>query len=211
METICINIVNPKAKRIIKESADLNLIAMRDKGHCSPKISVMSQLPTKQLKLLSFFVIAFIVPFCSFGQQSQSHKREERATDSTQIVAIIDSWQKAWNSHDMHAFANLFHEDGIWVLWNGKVWKGRTTIEEGHAEVHKTIFRNSTQNKEIEELTFVGPDAAVVRLYSTLTGDERHPDKVVESRNLLVITKRKNAWKIGWGQNTRFPEFTMKK
>ena len=210
METIHIDILNSRAKRIIKESADLNLMAIRDDGYCSSKISVKSQLPTKRLKLLSLFVIAFSLPFFSFGQQSQS-PTGERATDSTQIVAIIDSWQKAWNSHDMHAFANLFHEDGIWVLWNGKVWKGRTTIEEGHAEVHKTVFRNSTQNKEIEELTFVGPDAAVVRLYSTLTGDERHPDKVVESRNLLVITKRKNVWKIGWGQNTRFPEFTTKK
>ncbi len=210
METICIDIVNPKAKRILKDSDDLNLTAIRGKGHSPSKFSVVSQLPIKRLKVLSFFVIVFSVTFCSFGQQSQSHKGE-RATDSTQIVAIIDSWQKAWNSHDMHAFANLFHEDGIWVLWNGKVWKGRATIEEGHAEVHKTVFRNSTQNKEIEELKFVGPEAAVVRLYSTLTGDERHPDKVVESRNLLVITKRNNVWKIGWGQNTRFPDFTTKK
>jgi hypothetical protein len=31
METIRIDIVNPKAKRIIKELADLNLIAIRDK------------------------------------------------------------------------------------------------------------------------------------------------------------------------------------
>jgi uncharacterized protein (TIGR02246 family) len=169
----------------------------------------MSQLPMQRLKSLSLFVILFIVPFCSIGQQSQPRK-SQMATDSTQIVAIIDSWQKAWNSHDMHAFANLFHEDGIWVLWNGNVWKSRDTIEKGHAEVHKTVFRNSTQNKQIEELRFVGPETAVVRLYSTLTGDERYPDKVVESRNLLVFTKRKNEWKIGWGQNTRFPEFTNK-
>jgi hypothetical protein len=33
----------------------------------------------------------------------------------------------------------LFHEDGVWILWTGEVWKGRTTIEEGHAAVHKTV------------------------------------------------------------------------
>jgi uncharacterized protein (TIGR02246 family) len=169
----------------------------------------MMQLLMREIKSLSFLVILFILPFCSAGQQSKQAKNRS-TKDSTQIVAIIDSWQKAWNSHDMHAFANLFHEDGIWILWNGKVWKGRDTIEKGHAEVHKTVFRNSTQKKQIEEIAFVGPEAAVVRLYSTLTGDERYPDKVVESRNLLVITKRKNVWKIGWGQNTRFPEFTNK-
>lgn len=126
--------------------------------------------------------------------------------DEEQISAIIRGWEEAWNSHDMHAFAALFHEDGVWVLWTGDVWKGRTAIEEGHAAVHKTVFRNSIQHKRIDELTLVAPDAAVVRLYSTLTGDERAPDKVIRSRNLLVVTKRDGVWKIGWGQNTRLAD-----
>jgi len=110
----------------------------------------------------------------------------------------------------MHAFANLFHEDAVWVLWTGNVWKGRTAIENGHASVHKTYFRNSIQKEELEELTFVGSDVAVVRFNSTLTGDERYPDKIIRSRKLLVITKRNNVWKVGWGQNTRFAEATPK-
>jgi uncharacterized protein (TIGR02246 family) len=81
-------------------------------------------------------------------------------------------WEKAWNTHDMSAFARLFHEDGVWILWTGEVWKGRTAIEEGHAAVHKTVFRNSIQREQLEELTFVGPDAAVVRFYSTPIGDD---------------------------------------
>ncbi len=90
----------------------------------------------------------------------------------------------------------------------GQVWKGRAAIEEGHAAVHRTVFRNSVQHKRIDDLTFVGPDAAVVWLYSTLTGDERSPDKVIRSRNLLVVTKRQGIWKIGWGQNTRLADTT---
>jgi uncharacterized protein (TIGR02246 family) len=82
---------------------------------------------------------------------------------------------------------------GIWILWTGEVWKGRTAIEEGHAAVHKTVFRNSVQRERLEELTFVGPDAAIVRFYSTLTGDERYSDKVVRSRKILIVTKRDGA------------------
>ena len=130
------------------------------------------------------------------------------AADREQIMAIIDSWEKAWNNHDMHAFGTLFHDDGVWVLWTGQVWKGRTAIEEGHAAVHKTVFRNSVQREKLEELTFVGPDAAVVRFYSTLTGDERAPDKVIRSRKFLVVTKRDGNWKVGWGQNTRLADNT---
>jgi uncharacterized protein (TIGR02246 family) len=138
----------------------------------------------------------------------QDRPSSARASDRAQITAMIRSWEEAWNSHDMHAFANLFHEDGIWVLWTGQVWKGRTAIEDGHAAVHKTVFRNSVQRERLEELAFVGPDAALVRFYSTLTGDERSPDKVVHSRKILIVTRRKGVWKIGWGQNTRLADTT---
>jgi ketosteroid isomerase-like protein len=77
---------------------------------------------------------------------------------------------------------------------------------EGHAEVHRTVFRNSVQRERLEELTFVGPDAAVVRFCSTLTGDERAPEKLIRSRKILIVTRREGDWKIGWGQNTRFQD-----
>jgi len=129
-------------------------------------------------------------------------------SDRDQLAAVVDKWEKAWNSHDMHAFASLFHEDGVWILWTGDVWKGRNAIEEGHAAVHKTVFRNSIQRERLEELTFVGPDAAVIRFYSTLTGDERAPGKTIRSRKILIVTKRAGAWKVGWGQNTRLADST---
>ena len=125
------------------------------------------------------------------------------AGDREQITAILGRWEDAWNTHDMAAFASLFHEDGVWVLWTGEVWKGRRVIEEGHAAVHKTIFRNSIQREHLEELTFVGPDAAVVRFCSVLTGSEQSPDEPIRSRKFLVVTKRQGAWKMSWGQNTR--------
>ena len=118
-------------------------------------------------------------------------------------MAILRQWEDAWRTHDMAAFASLFHDDGVWILWTGDVWKGRTAIEEGHAAVHKTFFRNSIQREHLEELTFVGRDAAIVRFCSVLTGDERAPNEVIRSRKFLVVTRRQGAWKVSWGQNTR--------
>jgi uncharacterized protein (TIGR02246 family) len=154
--------------------------------------------------------LAFLVAgLLSIAATSMSHGAQpgDRA-DREQITTIIESWEKAWNSHDMRALAGLFHEDGIWLLWTGEVWKGRPAIEKGHAAVHQTVFRKSVQRERLEELTFVGPDAAVVRFYSTLTGDERYPNKVVRSRKILIVTKRDGAWKVGWGQNTRLADTT---
>ena len=136
----------------------------------------------------------------------QAPPMADRAADRAQIEAMLTRWEAAWNRHDMAAFASMFHDDGVWVLWTGAVWRGRRTIEEGHAEVHRTVFRDSVQRERLEELTFVGPDAAVVRFCSTLVGDERAAGKLVRSSKFLVVSKRDGAWGIGWGQNTRLAD-----
>lgn len=130
----------------------------------------------------------------------------DRAADREQIAAILVRWENAWNQHDMSAFGSMFHEDGVWILWTGDVWYGRKTIEDGHAAVHKTIFRTSIQRERLEELRFTGEDAAVVRFCSMLTGDERAPEKVIRSRKFLVVTRDAGAWKVAWGQNTRLAD-----
>jgi uncharacterized protein (TIGR02246 family) len=139
------------------------------------------------------------------GGSSAISERDQSgsADDRQQIAAILERWEDAWNSHDMSAFAALFHEDGVWVLWTGEVWAGRQKIEAGHAAVHKTIFRNSIQREQLEELTFTGPDAAIVRFCSLLTGSEQSPNQPVRSRKFIVVTRRQGVWKMSWGQNTR--------
>ena len=146
------------------------------------------------------FTGLFVVVAAAADQRDQS---SDVARDREQIAAIVGRWENAWNTHDMAAFASLFHEDGVWVLWTGEVWTGRRVIEDGHAAVHKTIFRNSVQREHIEELTFVGPDAAIVRFCSVLTGSEQSPTEPIRSRKFVVMTRRQGAWKVSWGQNTR--------
>lgn len=72
--------------------------------------------------------LLFTFSLCAFSQVSKESKALYNS-DSIQIVSVVDIWQVAWNNHDMHLLGNLFHEDGIWILWNGKVWKGKYTIE----------------------------------------------------------------------------------
>ncbi len=126
--------------------------------------------------------------------------------DEKQIAEILRKWEDAWNTHDMSAYASLYHDDGMWVLWTGDVWKGKQAIEEGHAAVHKTTFRNSVQRENLEELKIIAPNTAIVRFCSILTGTDQAPNGVIRSRKFLVLTKRDNAWKISWGQNTRLAD-----
>ena len=130
--------------------------------------------------------------------------RDDRQRDRAAISRLLAEWEAAWNAHDMRRLAALFREDAVWVLWTGDVWTGRARFEQGMTEVHKTVYRASVQREQLEELTFVGPDAAVLRFRSVLTGDTRYPDRTINSRKILVVTRRNNGWLIGWGQNTRF-------
>jgi uncharacterized protein (TIGR02246 family) len=145
-------------------------------------------------------IVGIFVVVAAGGQRDQS---AGSAADREQITATVARWEAAWNTHDMTAFASLFHDDGVWVLWTGDVWTGRRVIEDGHAAVHRTIFRNSIQREHIEELTFVGPDAAIVRFCSVLTGSEQSPNEPIRSRKFVVMTRRQGVWKVSWGQNTR--------
>ena len=113
-----------------------------------------------------------LTSLCVIAATADVRSQAGSVADREQINKLLAHWEGAWNTHDMAAFASVFHEDGVWILWTGDVWKGRRVIEEGHAAAHKTVFRNSTQRELVEELTFVGPDAAVVRFCSVLTGDE---------------------------------------
>jgi len=153
--------------------------------------------------LIAGFAAALILAQPAAGQAPAP---AAQTADREQIAAILARWEHAWNTHDMKVFGTMFHDDGTWILWTGAVWVGRRAIEDGHAEVHKTIFRSSIQRERLEELTFVGPDAAVVRFCSTLIGDERAPGKLVRSRKFLVVTRRAGVWGVSWGQNTRLAD-----
>jgi uncharacterized protein (TIGR02246 family) len=160
----------------------------------------------KHLRAVSFGVTLAVACAAIVSAEATGVTRDQSAgsaKDREEIASILGRWEEAWRAHDMAAFASLFHEDGVWVLWTGEVWAGRRVIEEGHAAVHKTVFRNSIQRENLEELTFVGPDAAIMRFCSVLTGDERAPNDVIRSRKFVVVTRRQGRWKVSWGQNTR--------
>lgn len=129
--------------------------------------------------------------------------RSIASSDEHQIRAIFAQWERSWNAHDMHAFAQLFHEDATWVVWTGRVWKGRKAIEDGHVEAHRTFFRHSTQLSQPEEINQIAPDVVVARSRTTLKGDARDPEATIYGLKLLVITRRSGVWKILYGQNTR--------
>ena len=135
----------------------------------------MKQCSRYTMKGLTIGLVASV--FFARPIASQEQRQADRTADREQVEAMLARWEAAWNRHDMAAFAAMFHDDGVWVSGRERCGVGGVRSK-GHAEAHRTVFRNSVQRERLEELTFVGPDAAVVRFCSTLIGDERTPDKL---------------------------------
>ena len=88
--------------------------------------------------------------------------------DEKAIRGLIDSFIDAWNRHDAHAFWTLFAEDADFTNWRGMGAKGRSKIEEFHAPIFATIFRNSHLGYTDSEIRFIRADvAAVTRILGT--------------------------------------------
>ena len=154
------------------------------------------------------FATALAILVMLFASVSEGAPQSARDSDRKQITDFMAALDETWNKHDMHAHAELFHEDGVWIVWTGQVLKGRAEYEATTAPLHKTVFKKSVHKGRIEELTFVAPDVAVVRGYGTVVGNEPTPDKVERYRILVVLTKRNGVWKLSWGQKTRFSDRT---
>src|SRR5687768_1186143 len=96
---------------------------------CQCRSSKTSQAFSGRSKMISalhsrrrpLMLAAVAVLFCGLGNEQTL--ADDRAVDREQISTILSRWEDAWNRHDMRAFASQFHEDGVWVLWTGDVWR----------------------------------------------------------------------------------------
>jgi uncharacterized protein (TIGR02246 family) len=120
--------------------------------------------------------------------------------DEEHVRDVIANLMRAWNVHDMHAFAEQFTDDASFVNVNGSWLRNAAQIEESHKVVHSTIFKASNAVITPAQVRFPQPDVAVVHAKWQITGDSRRP----EPRDYvmtLVLRRQSGAWKILAAQN----------
>ncbi|WP_296281882.1 SgcJ/EcaC family oxidoreductase [uncultured Acinetobacter sp.] len=107
-------------------------------------------------------------------------------------------FQTAWNEHDMAGFASLFCEDASFVNRFGHYVKGIKEIVALHLPIHETIYRDSTLQNEILELSPITEDVVIIHFWSRLTAGLAHPVGVhqVDTLILAVLTKQQESWLI---------------
>jgi len=133
---------------------------------------------------------------CLFTMSNQAGTEED---DEKAIRMLIDSFMEAWNRHDAHAFATLFAEDANFTNWRGMSATGRSKIEEFHAPIFATIFRNSHLENTDTKIRFIRADVAAVDVRWEMKGAlDAQGNPKPDRRGLLNFVMSKNAgqWQI---------------
>lgn len=128
-----------------------------------------------------------------------------RPADEQLIQAVVESWEEAWNRHDMSLMATLVCDDADFVNVWGMHWQGRAQIEQEHAARHRTQFRDSVWATREARIQFLRPDVALVHLGWSMQGG-RDPDGAQrpprEGLFTWIMLKEPGRWRIRAAHNT---------
>ena len=119
--------------------------------------------------------------------------------DRQAIRAVMDRFMDAWNRHDAKAFAAVFAEDADFTNWRGEGASGRSKIEEFHAPMFRTIFKNSHQSYVDIKVRFVRPDVGAVDVRWEMTGAtdaQGSPRPPRQGLLNFVMAKNDGEWQI---------------
>ena len=152
----------------------------------------------------SVLVLLFILAVAVQPARTQPKGND---ADRKAIEAIASSFQDTWNRHDMDGMASLVAEDVDFVTVVGaRGWeKGRKEFKDGHAAVHKTMFKDSVITVRETHVKFIRPDIAIAHVLWETKGDvvpDRKPGEPREGIFTWVVEKRSGKWLILASQNT---------
>ena len=125
---------------------------------------------------------------------------------ATGIDAVVSAVVDAWNRHDMKAYSALFTEDADFVNVVGMHFRGRPQIEAVHADLHRTIFKNSNLRAVSTTVRPVNDQVTLAHIAWEMSGAEGLPGwNVPELRKgmmSLVLVRTGDRWLITAAQNT---------
>lgn len=124
---------------------------------------------------------------------------KEQEVAQKAIRELIDPFMDAWNRHDAHAFAAVFAEDADFRNWRGVGATGRSKIEEFHAPMFATIFKNSHLTYTDIKIRFIRADVAAVDVHWEMTGvldTQGNPRPDRQGLLNFVMAKDVGKWQI---------------
>jgi uncharacterized protein (TIGR02246 family) len=119
-------------------------------------------------------------------------------TGTSRPEDVPGAFEAAWNAHDMAALGALFNEDATFVNRFGHYVRGVNEIVALHVPIHETIYRDSTLDNELIDVTQIADGAAVIHFWSRLAAGAAHPagPHEVDTLIMAVLTRQNEIWRI---------------
>ena len=129
------------------------------------------------------------------------------AADEKAIHPLVADFMDAWNKHDAHAFAETFTEDADFTNVRGDAAHGRRAVEDFHAPIFATRFKNTHITADEVRIRFLSSDLASLDVRWEMTGAiEADGTPIAIRKGLLnwIVTRHGDRWLILMMHNQEF-------
>jgi uncharacterized protein (TIGR02246 family) len=144
----------------------------------------------------------------SAGATNQSSNHDpldgDRPADREAIRQLLNDMGQAWARGDASGYAALLTEDSDYVVFDGTWLRGRAANVDQHQRLFDTILRGSRLVGEVENVAFLGPDAALVHSVGAVIWPwQQKPSPAARSRQTTVVVRQHGRWLARAFHNTR--------
>ena len=145
---------------------------------------------------MKFFII-FLIFFASILDLSA---QKQSSQDSMQIIAIIDNWNKAWQTKDYVLAANGYSHDAHFTNAFGDKRNGQNEVEALLKEVFSLPFvmaghsETSEHHYQVLDVTTIIVHTAVIRKGQQMPDGSVLPDR--QTTHMRVFQKTAGKWEI---------------
>jgi uncharacterized protein (TIGR02246 family) len=125
------------------------------------------------------------------------------------IRQLVENLEKSWNAHDAKMYSETFATDAEFTTVFGQVSHGRKAIEEGHARVLSSVFKNSSISITETRIRFIKPDVASVAMKWIMQGANLWNENFSRERKGLLtwtLIYQNERWEIVLAHNAELPE-----
>lgn len=134
------------------------------------------------------------VAFSAANSRAQTASNSD--ADSAAIKQFVASFADTWNTHDAHAVAMRYVEDGDFSSVKGEPSHGRKELEEHYHTIFSTFLKNAHTTDTVRSIRFLGPDIASVDI-DWLVTEPNAPGGVLRKGLLTwIVTRRNGQWMI---------------
>lgn len=121
------------------------------------------------------------------------------------VLKSVFEMERAWNAHDMQAYADNLTDDCQWVNIVGMFWDGKTAVHRAHEAFHQTMFKDVGYKVEEVMVRSIATSVAIAVVTLkvgafTTPGGTRMPENT--NRLTLVLVDEGGQWRISSAQNT---------